>query len=465
LNLIAKRKSNVGSADSNSLMQNSVDYFARLDIGTAQIKDASITDAKIVTLGVNKLTAGTITSKTITLAGAGCYIASGKTLYDNTQTGFILGVDVATPKFYIGSTTKYMNWDGTSLTVTAPIVTSIAAGTEPAIQGWTSNLVFSATDYRIVAWALGVVKLTDGTTYSIAAGNTGNIAALNYIYLDPATSTTVLQKSTTHTDAVGAGKILLATASPNTDTTAKAVYQVYGGGGGQRINVDSISANSASVNEFVSNTAQIKNLIVTDAKINDCTITKLTAGNLTVVGTLTTGKFVTGATGSNRIEITSGLIVGYNAANVAQFYLSAADGKAYCGAGAVVLDSVGILLDGSVSANAIKFQYTAGQSAVMYLDSNNHLNIVTYTGKNIYLQSGGGSGTTVTYGITPASNVNYNSGSTSLRWNSVYAQNHIIGDSSEVEAIAGNVGWSSALGVHVWACYIDGGWATVALVH
>jgi hypothetical protein len=45
--------------------------------------------------------------------------------------------------------------------------------------------------------------------------------------------------------------------------------------------VDNIAANSASTNEFISNTAQIANLIVTDAKINDLAVSKLTAGSIT----------------------------------------------------------------------------------------------------------------------------------------------------------------------------------------
>lgn len=86
-------------------------------------------------------------------------------------------------------------------------------------------------------------------------------------------------------------------------------------------------------------------LSVTDAVISTCSIGKLTAGNLTVTGTITTGKFVTGAAGSNRIEIDANYVAGYNSSNVLQFYLSAADGKAYCGAGSVVLDSAGITLN------------------------------------------------------------------------------------------------------------------------
>jgi len=90
---------------------------------TAQIKDATITSAKITDLSATKLTSGTITSQTITLAGSNSYIACGKTKFDNTEEGFILGLSGTTPKFYIGDTSSYLNWNGTTLTVVGDIKT------------------------------------------------------------------------------------------------------------------------------------------------------------------------------------------------------------------------------------------------------------------------------------------------------------------------------------------------------
>jgi hypothetical protein len=81
-------------------------------------------------LSVGKLTAGTITSKAITLAisaGTGdTYIASGKTDFTNTQTGFILGMDDSDSdlaKLYMGSSTVYFNWTGSALTVVGGTIT------------------------------------------------------------------------------------------------------------------------------------------------------------------------------------------------------------------------------------------------------------------------------------------------------------------------------------------------------
>lgn len=44
-------------------------------------------------------------------------IKQGKTAFNNTETGFILGIDNGLAKFYIGNTTDYLNWDGTTLTI------------------------------------------------------------------------------------------------------------------------------------------------------------------------------------------------------------------------------------------------------------------------------------------------------------------------------------------------------------
>jgi len=276
-------------------------------------------------------------------------ISSGKTKYDNTETGYILGVDPSDKlvKFYIGNTTNYLNWTGTALNVAgvitaseihipdvdttddsfhvdtdantwwgctetnfsssvdnatayilktgvakfqsvtltgSVIATDFQPGTDIAIQGWSSSVAFVASDYRTVTWSAGgtgQIKILDGTTYTIAAGTTGNISAKTYIYLDINVSTTVLQITTTAATAVGKGKILVCVAENNADTSSKASFQAFGGYGGNSLFVDSLAANSASTNEFVSNTAQIKDLIVTNAKINDLVVSKLTSGSIT----------------------------------------------------------------------------------------------------------------------------------------------------------------------------------------
>lgn len=45
------------------------------------------------------------------------YYAGGKTKFDNTEIGYILGIDKGVAKFYLGNTTSYINFDGTSTTI------------------------------------------------------------------------------------------------------------------------------------------------------------------------------------------------------------------------------------------------------------------------------------------------------------------------------------------------------------
>ncbi len=100
--------------------------IAALTISAAEIANLTITSGKIADVSIDKLTAGTITSKTMTLAVAGgtgdVYIAAGKTDFNNTQNGFILGIDDSDSdraKFYIGDSTYYLNWNGVGLDIKA----------------------------------------------------------------------------------------------------------------------------------------------------------------------------------------------------------------------------------------------------------------------------------------------------------------------------------------------------------
>ena len=181
-----------------------------------------------------------------------------------------------------------------------------SAAANLALRGWTFTGIFSSTDYNTVAWSAGTFTASDGTAYSIGAGNTGNMSAITFIYLDIAVSTTAFQITTTAATAVGNGKCLIGVAQNNSDTTSKAIFQVFGGTGGQLITVDNIAANSASVNEFVSNTAQIANAIITSAKIYSINADTITAGTIT-------GRTLQTASSGKRFVVTA-------ANNEAEFY-------------------------------------------------------------------------------------------------------------------------------------------------
>ena len=108
-----------------------------------------------------------------------------------------------------------------------------------------------------------------------------------------------------------------------------------------------LAVDYAKIANAAISTAKIADAAITDAKINDCSISRLTAGNLSVVGTITSsGKFITAVSPNPRIEITQTLIVGYSDATTKQFYLQASDGKAYFGGGTCILDSGGAKIRG-----------------------------------------------------------------------------------------------------------------------
>lgn len=223
------------------------------------------------------------------------HLGSGaQSIIADIQTGLYIGAEQFT------SAPFSVDFDGkviaSDITITGGSISGItlsglSAGSDINILGWTSTMTFSATDYRTITWTSGVITLANGTTFSIGTGNTGNMAATTYIYFDKTVSTTALQITTTAADAVGANKILIAVAQNNSDIASKAILQVFGGKGGQLITVDQIAANSASVNEFISNTAQIKDAVITSAKIASLNADVINAGTITGrnIQTATTG--------------------------------------------------------------------------------------------------------------------------------------------------------------------------------
>lgn len=189
----------------------------------------------------------------------------------------------------------------------------IKAGSDPSILGWQNTMTFSAVDYDTVSWTSGIISLSEGTTFNIVSGNTGNMGSRTYIYFSKLDSETVLQTSTTAADAVGTGKILVAVAQNNDDNTSDATLQVFGGTGGLLLTTENLAANTITTNELTANciTAnEISTNAVTAVKINvsqlsaiSANIGTITAGSITGV-TITGGTFRTASSGY-RVQMTS----------------------------------------------------------------------------------------------------------------------------------------------------------------
>lgn len=155
----------------------------------------------------------------------------GDTWWGATQTSFNSNNDNALAYVLKTGVAKFQSITLSSNVAISGIANNTA--TDIAILDLTHNLVFSVTDADTIAWASGTITLSNGRTFSISSGNTGNMAARTYIYLDTAVSTTVLQTTTTVSSAMGANKKLIAVAQ---NASGEAVFQVYDGIGGLKLN-------------------------------------------------------------------------------------------------------------------------------------------------------------------------------------------------------------------------------------
>lgn len=182
-----------------------------------------------------------------------------------------------------------------AITPSGATISALNAGSMPAIQGWSSTLTFSSTDADTVAWSSGSIILADGTTYTIDAGNTGNMTAITYIYIDIATSTTVLQTTTTAATSVGINKLLIAVAQ---NSSVEAIFQAFGGKGGLLITTDNLAADSITANEVNINTLSA---IAAD-------LGTITAGTVTgaIIQTSATGYRIKMNYATNKIELLNG---------------------------------------------------------------------------------------------------------------------------------------------------------------
>ena len=176
-------------------------------------------------------------------------------------------------------------------------------------KGWAHNIVFSVSDNDTVAWAgAGVITLADGTAYTIDAGNTGNMAAITYIYFDLDTSETVLQTTTDSSVAVGSKKILIAVAENVADATKYATYQVFGGEGQSSLIVQgNIAALSVTTNEIAANTILAGNIAAGAIETDELAALAVTAAKI-AANTITADKISMGI-GDNLFSTADGLLL------------------------------------------------------------------------------------------------------------------------------------------------------------
>ncbi len=146
--------------------------------------NATVNNASAVTADPSTIGSG-VAVNTVQQA-SGNTQSGGKETFDNTKPGYILGFDPKDgyAKFYIGDSTNYLNWTGTSLVISGSII-----ATSGTIGGWmigattisSSSITLDSLNQTItVGSSSGIVidgpnhKITssDGTTWALNGDGT-----------------------------------------------------------------------------------------------------------------------------------------------------------------------------------------------------------------------------------------------------------------------------------------------------
>ena len=214
-------------------------------------------------------------------------ITSNKIIADSITAEHIQALAIDASKIAVGTITADQIEDGTisadkilTGTLTALQISSgtITAGLlKTGGQAFSHNITFSSTDADTVAWTAGTLTTADGTDYSIDAGNTGNMTARTYIYLDKGVSETVLQTSTSYDAPLGDEKIPIATAE---DSTNNAIFQVFAGGGGVFISGNMIAAHTIAAAQIVAGTITSTEITVGSLAALSATLGTVSAGTI-----------------------------------------------------------------------------------------------------------------------------------------------------------------------------------------
>lgn len=288
-------------------------YPAGTWIDTAFVANATITTAQIRDLTADKITTGTLTAAIGITTGL---ISGGvNTAYSpgsaNFGTGFYLGLDSSVFKFYVGSFSKNMLWDGTNLSIKGTISASNAT-----FQGLT------ITDN------LGNVLLSSGGIPASVVSGLGSLATQNSVSAGQVSGLGSLatQNSVSSGQVSGLGSL----ATQNSVFIGSNV-QIYNGASyvtlntGDFVNYLSKITSSTIVN-FMGPSA------ITDAYIGNLSAAKITSGTISA-GVLDSAVINAKVTNIDAAVIGSGII---NNARIGD--LSAK--KIYCGNATNAVDFV-----------------------------------------------------------------------------------------------------------------------------
>ena len=173
----------------------------------------------------------------------------------------------ATGNIDITGTLSASNVNITGGTVNSVLLSNLDIGSEPAIQGWSTNIVFTALDWDTIEWTAGTIYLMDGTTFSVLAGSLDmNTDAVHYIYYN---SSSTLYTTTVAYNAVGSHRLLLCVARRSligiSQPTVKASFQAFGTSGQNVfITADNMAADTITANLIAANAIYARNIVVNE---------------------------------------------------------------------------------------------------------------------------------------------------------------------------------------------------------
>jgi hypothetical protein len=288
--------------------------------------------------------------------------------------------------------------------------------------GWGQTCAFTSTDIDTVSWGAGVFTSAGGETYAISAGNTGNMSAKNYIYLDLLVSETAYQITTTPANAVGIGKVLIAVAQ--NASTGNATFNLSEASQivGDNILANSINASKITTGQLIVGTnvglgtAQ-DSAGVTTIIGNTVTTGYVNALGITVLGTVTAGTLIgltikTSTTGE-RIEIDSDAIASYDSSNVLRMYLQG-DSLSFLNSSAVAVASI-IAATSSVSLAALK----TDSSVRLMADGDGRAVLGVDSTEYFYADGDNNINVTTKY-IAPSTDGNLDLGTSARAWGNIY---------------------------------------------
>ena len=174
-------------------------------------------------------------------------------------------------------------------------------------------LAFSATDHDTVAWASHTLRLSNGDSYPIAAGNTGSMGGPTYIYWDVDTPNEY-RTTTSLASATSDERLFICYARAGSAPDKAAFYPAVGRAGiarddlyqgivtaneikGNAITADKIAANAVTADKIAANSitaVKLAALAVTSEKIAS--------------GAITADKIAAGAISTNTLETNQGYI-------------------------------------------------------------------------------------------------------------------------------------------------------------